>query len=147
VKFDTTRFGTVDVPEGRIITMSQGILGFPEKRRFCIIQHKKDSPFFWYQSVDDPALAFVITNPWLFKSDYQIDLDLATQALGLEKKSDDVPVECYVIVTIPKGSPEQMTANFVAPLVLDPEKCEAVQIVLSEEFYSHRHPLLKKQAA
>jgi len=147
VKFDTTRFGTVDVPEERIITMSRGILGFPEKRRFCIIQHKKDSPFFWYQSVDDPALAFVITNPWLFKSDYQIDLDLAAQALGREKEADDVPVECYVIVTIPKGSPEQMTANFVAPLVLDPEKCEAVQIVLSEEFYSHRHPLLKKKAA
>jgi flagellar assembly factor FliW len=126
--------------------MSRGILGFPEKRRFCIIQHKKDSPFFWYQSVDDPALAFVITNPWLFKSDYQIDLDLAAQALGREK-DDDVPVECYVIVTIPKGSPEKMTANFVAPLVLDPEKCAAVQIVLSEEFYSYRYPLLKKKAA
>jgi flagellar assembly factor FliW len=137
----------VDVPEERIITMSRGVLGFPEKRRFCIIQHKEDSPFFWYQSVDDPALAFVITNPWLFKSDYEIDLDLAAQALGREKESDDVPVECYVIVTIPKGSPEKMTANFIAPLVLDPESRVAVQIVLSEESYSHRYPLLKKKAA
>ena len=147
MKFDTTRFGTVDLPEERIITMSRGILGFPEKRRFCIIQHKQDSPFFWYQSVDDPTLAFVITNPWLFKSDYKIDLDLAAQALGREKDVGDVPVECYVIVTIPKGSPAKMTANFVAPLVLDRGKCEAVQIVLSEESYSHRYPLVKKKAA
>jgi flagellar assembly factor FliW len=147
VKFDTTRFGTIDVPEERMITMSRGVLGFPEKRRFCIIQHKKNTPFFWYQSVDDPALAFVITNPWLFKPDYEVDLDLAAQALGREKNAEDVPVECYVIVTIPKGSPEKMTGNFIAPLVLDPKRREAVQIVLSDDSYSHRYPLVKKKAA
>ena len=147
MKFDTTRFGTIDIPEEKMITMSRGVLGFPEKRRFCIIQHKKDTPFFWYQSVDDPALAFVITNPWLFKPDYEVDLDLVAQALGREKNAEDVPVECYVIVTIPKGSPEKMTGNFIAPLVLDPKRRKAVQIVLSDDSYSHRYPLVKKKTA
>jgi flagellar assembly factor FliW len=146
VKFDTTRFGTVDVPEDRIITMSKGMMGFPENKRFCIIQHKEDSPFFWYQSVDDPALAFVITNPWLFKPDYKVDLDLASQTMGWEDDGKDVPVECYVLVTIPKGSPEKMTANFVGPLIINTKTREGVQIVLSDESYSLKYPLVKKAA-
>ena len=81
MKVETTRFGTVKVPEEKVISMSHGMLGFADKKRFCIIQHKEESPLFWYQSLDDPALAFVITNPWLFKPDYEVDLDAAVQAM------------------------------------------------------------------
>jgi len=147
VKIETTRFGTVDVPEEKVITMSHGMLGFADKRRFCIFQHKEESPFFWYQSLDDPALAFVITNPWLFKPDYQVDLEAAIQVMGWDEEDTKVPLECYVIVTIPKGAPEKMTVNLIGPLLLNPKTCEAVQIVLSDDTYSHKHPLMKKKAA
>jgi flagellar assembly factor FliW len=147
VKIETTRFGTVEVPEDRVITMSQGLLGFPEKKRFCIIQHKKDSPFFWFQSVEEPALAFVITNPWLFKPDYKVDLALVNQNTGWENDDEDVSSECYVLVTIPKGSPEKMTANLIGPVIINNKTREAVQIVLSDESYSHKYPLVNKEAA
>ena len=147
MKFDTTRFGTVDVPENRIITMSQDLLGFPGKRRFCIIQHKEDSPFFWYQSLDDPALAFVITNPWLFKPDYKVDVERVNQTMGWKDDSEDIPAECYVFVTIPRGSPEKMTANLVGPLIINNTTREAVQVILSDETYSYKYPLVEKKAA
>ena len=147
MKIDTTRFGTVEVPEEKIITMSHGLLGFPETRRFCIFQHKEGSPFFWYQSIDDPALAFVIINPWLFKPDYRVDLEAAMHAMGWEGDRNNLPLECYVIVTIPKGEPEKMTANLIGPIILNAETREALQIVLPDETYSHKYPLLKKEAA
>jgi flagellar assembly factor FliW len=147
VKIETTRFGTVDVPEEKVITMPQGLLGFPDKRRFCIFQQKKTSPFLWYQSLDDPALAFAMTNPWLFKPDYQVDLELAIQAMGWDGNVGHAPLECYVIVTIPRGAPDKMTANLVGPVVLNPNNREALQIILANEGYSHKHPLLKKKAA
>ncbi len=147
MKIETTRFGTVDVPAEKIITMSHGLLGFPDKRRFCIFQQKEGSPFFWYQSLDDAALAFVITDPWLFKPDYQVDLELAIRAMAWDGKADQLPLECYVIVTIPRGAPERMTANLMGPVVLNPNTREAVQIVLSNETYSHQYPLLKQEAA
>ena len=75
MKITTTRFGTVQIRENSIIKMPFGMLGFPDKKKFVILQHKDNSPFFWYQSVDDPKLAFVITNPFIFKPDYQIDLE------------------------------------------------------------------------
>ncbi len=147
MKIETTRFGTVDVPEEKVITMSHGMLGFADKRRFCILQHKEGSPFLWYQSLDDPALAFVITNPWLFKPDYQVDLEAAIQGMGWDKEDAKVPLECYVIVTIPKGAPEKMTANLIGPLLLNPKTCEGVQLVLSDDTYPHKYPLMKRRDA
>ncbi|MBE9581011.1 MAG: flagellar assembly protein FliW, partial [Proteobacteria bacterium] len=39
MKVETTRFGTVEVPEEKVIGMSHGMLGFADKKRFCLIQH------------------------------------------------------------------------------------------------------------
>ncbi|MBN1843465.1 MAG: flagellar assembly protein FliW [Deltaproteobacteria bacterium] len=147
MKVETTRFGTVELPEEKLISMSHGMLGFADKKRFCLIQHKEESPFFWYQSLDDPALAFVITNRWLFKPDYEVDLDAAVQAMGWDQQGEKVALECYIIVTIPRGAPEKMTANLIGPMVLNPKTCEAVQIVLYNDSYSHKYPLVKKKAA
>ena len=147
MKIETTRFGTVEVSEEKIISMRHGLLGFQDRKRFCIFQHQEDSPFFWYQSLDDPALAFVITNPWLFKPDYQIDLEAAAvHAMEWDGESKDRSLECYVIVTIPKGQPEKMTANLLGPLVVDVKTCQAVQVVLPDDTYSPRHPLIEKGA-
>jgi len=147
VKCDTTRFGTLDISEDRIIAMPKGFVGFPKKTRFCMIHHKENSPFFWFQSVDDPALAFVITNPWLFKPDYKVDLKVANQIMEWDRQGETVPLECYVVVTIPKGSPEKMTANLIAPVVINTDTCEAVQIVLPDASYSHKYPLVRKEAS
>ncbi|MBW1739635.1 MAG: flagellar assembly protein FliW [Deltaproteobacteria bacterium] len=146
MKIETTRFGIIEILEEKIITMPHGILGFRDKKRFCIIQHKEDSPFYWYQCLDDPALAFVITNPWLFKPDYRVDPTPAIDAMGWEGEPDKLPLECYVIVTIPRGLPEKMTANLIGPIVLNTEKREAVQIVLLNDAYSHKYPLAKQAA-
>jgi len=75
LKIRTTRFGTIDVEEHKIINMPLGMLGFPNKRQFVMFPHKEDSPFFWFQSVDDPALAFVIASPFLVEPDYRLDMD------------------------------------------------------------------------
>ncbi len=110
-----------------------------------MLQEEKTFPFVWYQSLDDPALAVVMIDPWLCKPDYQLDLELAIQAMGWD--GDQVPLECYVIITIPRGAPERMTANLMGPVFLNPNTREAVQVVLSDEAYSLKYPLLKQKAA
>jgi flagellar assembly factor FliW len=142
VKINTTRFGALTLEEKKIIDMPTGMLGFPEKRRFVILTHRDDSPFYWYQSVDDPDLAFVITSPSLFHPDYNVDLTDTLKAMSwdlAEKES----ILLYVVVNIPKGSPEKMTANFIGPILVNPEKCQAVQTVIANSPYSHKVPLMK----
>ncbi len=75
MKVNISRFRTVNIEGEKIINMPLGMLGFPGKKQYVIFQHKENSPFFWYQSVDDPGLAFVITSPYLVMQDYKLDLD------------------------------------------------------------------------
>lgn len=123
--------------------MPFGMLGFPKRKQFVLFKHKEDSPFFWYQSVDDPALAFVITNPFFFMADYQVDTDDILKEMSWNEGSESNNFELYVVVNIPRGSPENMTANFIGPVLINNETHQAVQMVIPNSNYSHKFPLIK----
>lgn len=142
MKINTTRFGTITLEEEKIIHMPAGMLGFPDKRRFVILKHREDSPFFWYQSVDDPDLAFVITSPFLFHPDYDVDLTEALKGMSWEPAIKDT-ILLYVVVNIPRGCPDKMTGNFIGPILVNPEKSQAVQTVIPNSPYTHQVPLMK----
>jgi len=143
LKIETTRFGVMEIEEGKIITMPYGMLGFPQSQRFVLFPHKEGSPFYWFQSADDPTLAFVLTNPFLFLSGYSVDLHETIRRMSWEEPESGTSFELYVVVTIPRGSPEKMTANLLGPVVINNKICQAVQMVFSESPYSHQFPLFQ----
>lgn len=142
MKIKTTRFGTISVEKDKIIDMPFGMLGFPDKKKFIILQHQENSPFFWYQSVDDPTLAFVITNPFLFKPDYEINLEGALKEMSWNGDGKNDNLELYIVVNIPKGLPHKMTGNLIGPILINNKVHQAVQIVISDSPYTHKFPLL-----
>ena len=142
MKIETTRFGTITITEDKIITMPLGMLGFPDQKRFVILQHKENSPFFWYQSVDDPSLAFVITNPFNFKPDYKIDLEHALKEMSWNGEGHNSHLELYVVVNIPQGAPQKMTGNLIGPVLINNKVRRAVQLVIADSSYTHKFPLL-----
>ena len=142
MKIKTTRFGTFTLVEDNIFTMPFGMLGFSDKKLFIILQHKENSPFYWYQSVDDPSLAFVITSPFLFMPDYEVDIEDILTEMTLDEKPEKSVLELYVVVNIPKGSPEKMTANLIGPILLNNKTHQAWQVVISNSPYTHNFPLI-----
>jgi len=140
MKIKTTRFGTINTTKDKIIHMPFGMLGFPENKRFIIFRHNENSPFFWYQSVDDPMLAFVITSPFIFLPDYEVDAEEAAKEMSWDDISDN-DIELYVVANIPKGKPEEMTANLIGPILINAKNRQAVQMVISNSDYSHKFPL------
>ena len=145
MKIETTRFGMIDVAEDLIINMPSGMLGFPDQKRFVVLRHKENSPFFWYQAVDDPALAFVITNPFLFKPDYQVDLKHTLKDMSWNGDGNNGHLELYIVVNIPKGSPDAMTGNLIGPILINNKIRQAVQVIVADSPYSHKFPLLGEQ--
>jgi flagellar assembly factor FliW len=142
----TSRFGEIEIDEGAIVSMPEGMLGFGEIRQYALIQHQEGSPFLWYQSVDEPNLAFLVLDPFTFFPDYQVllskeDIDiLQSESLG--------ELSVFVVVVIP-DNPEHMTANLRGPIVINAEKRIARQIVLTDERYSPHEPIIeaiKRQA-
>ena len=142
MKIETTRFGTISIKKEKIINMPFGMLGFPDNKQFIILQHRENPPFFWYQSVDDPALAFVITSPFLFKPDYDVDLDDTLKEMSWNGEEKNNHLELYIVVNIPKGSPQKMTGNLIGPILINGKVRQAVQVIISNSPYNHKFPLL-----
>src|SRR3972149_1769091 len=82
----------------------------------------------------------VITDPLLFYPDYNPGIE--EKDLKELKISDSSDYGTIVLVTIPHGEPEKMTANLQGPIVLNLKTRDARQIVLLDEEYSTRYPLL-----
>jgi len=140
LKIQTTRFGEVEVEDQSIILVQGGIIGFARYERYMIIEHKSESPFFWLQAVDSPDLAFVIVDPCLFMPDY--NLTLSEPILADLKAQESQEVAVHVLVTIPHGRPQEMTANLLGPLVINTQAKLARQIIVDDERYSYRHPII-----
>lgn len=134
----TTRFGVVQIAEDRVITFPKGLLGFSHCKRYCLLEPGDDACFFWLQSLEEPGLAFVVTDPSLFVPDYSVPIrpeQMADMQLG---KLDDAQV--FVIVNKVE---QQLTGNLQGPLVVNTITREGEQMVLAEKRWTTRHPLLR----
>ncbi|MEE2718305.1 MAG: flagellar assembly protein FliW, partial [Planctomycetota bacterium] len=92
----TTRFGTVEVDDDRVLEFASGLLGFSSYTRFVLLQPDEDGVFFWLQSVEAPELAFVITDPQIWVPEYEaIIRKEQMETLSLERLED---AQVFVIV-------------------------------------------------
>jgi len=136
----TKNFGDIMVREDQIITFSPGLLGFSELHRYVLIEHGQESPFLWLQSLDKPDLAFVVMDPVFVLPDYQVGPINGIQKELEVKSLQDLKV--LVILTIPPGRPQDMTANLMGPLLINVVNRRGKQLVLESSPYSHKHRVL-----
>jgi len=139
----TSRFGTVEVDEDKMIRFPEGLLGFPQQKEYVLLDHKPGSPFHWLQAVDVPELAFIMTDPFLFKRDYLRDLSSEEEAHFASEPEEEIAV--FALVTIPPGQAEKATINLLGPLVIDLKSRNGRQVILANTRYTHRHPLFPQQ--
>ncbi len=117
------------------------MIGFPDERRFILLRHSEESPFFWLQSIDNGSLAFVVTDPLWFQPDYDIEI-APEEAEQLDLKGLSEGIQTLVVVNIhPLNGATEITANLLGPIVINLHKRLAKQIVLYRSSYSHRYPI------
>jgi flagellar assembly factor FliW len=143
LEIETTRFGFLHVREDQVIDVPSGILGFPEDKRYLLFNHQEGSPFWWFQSLDHGALAFVLIDPFLMMPDYELEMSTEdTAMLQLEKGEEGLKeIQPMAIVSISRGEPKVITANLLGPVVINLDKRVARQVVLDRHDYSHRFPV------
>lgn len=139
MKIFTTRFAEIEISEETIISFPNGVLGFPESTNYVLINTDDNSPLKWLQSIDDPALAFVVTNPNLFKPDYVIDAYRKDLKDINVQEAEDVLI--LVIVTVP-NDPAKMTANLKGPILINTQNRMAKQLVIDNNEYEIKFRLI-----
>lgn len=143
-KVSTSRFGEIEVDEKKIVHFKDGIPAFEDEREFIILPYEEDSPYYFMQSVNSPDLAFLLTIPFLFFPEYSFEIDDATMS-ELEITNHE-NVFYYSMITIPNGSIRYMTANLLAPIVLNSDNMQAKQVVLEKSNYTTKHRLFPEPA-
>lgn len=138
MKFSSTRFGLLEVPDDSILTFPSGILGFPDWSRYVILDHGNDAMFKWLHCVEESSLAFVILDPSLFHANYQVEIP--AEVLAEVKGTAADALTLAVILTIPSEDPGRITANLRGPLLMNPRTRLCKQMVLSDE-YPTRYPI------
>jgi len=132
---ESPRFGTLEGETGDLIQFD-GLPGFAGLRRFVVLQHDRDSPFGWLQSVDRPELAFPVTDPRSFFPDYRPALRSALLSAVAAEPTDEL--DWLAIATVAEGS---VSLNLAAPLLINPARRRGVQAILEEGQWSTREPL------
>lgn len=142
MRIDTTRFGEIEVEKDKLIEFPNGILGFPELKRYALLENNSDLPFGWLQAVDDKDTAFVVMDPLPIKPDYRLSIK--------EKEITDIDIMdeselcVLVILTIPSRDSQGITANLQGPLVINLANRKGKQVVLPDSGYTCKYPIFQE---
>ncbi len=136
----TGKLGTVQVPEDRLITFCQGLLGLGAYYQFVLLAPPETAPFLLLQSVEHPELALPLVAPSSLVPDFHFNR-LAPTLAALQAKTPE-ELQVFVTLTVPPGQPEAATANLVSPILINQERRLGKQIVMDNPQYSHQHRLL-----
>lgn len=124
IEIETERFGVVDADPAELVELP-GLPGFPRARRFVIRGHDRGTAFAWMLCADEPALAFVIANPWELVPEYAPSLSpRVLRALEVESADD------LQLVAIASFSHDGATLNLAAPLAINPRTRRGMQVIL-----------------
>jgi flagellar assembly factor FliW len=140
----TERWGRLEIDEDEIIHFQRGIPGFDHLRKFAIFNSDDLSPFQWLISLEELDFGFVIIPPHVFCPDYQPKL-FETDLIELDVDPSD-KLALFVIVTL-GSNPTKATANLQGPLLMNLNKKTGKQIVVVDEKYSTKYPILNKDDA
>lgn len=143
MRIATKAFGEVEIDERQLVTFPVGIPGFVKFTRWALLDASR-KPFYWLQSVELPELAFALIDPFLFRSDYSLDLpDELLADIGVTSPDDAL---VFAIVTVPvDGSP--ITANLLGPIVISRSKRVGMQAILLDSRWQVKHDIMAELAA
>ncbi len=138
------RFGSLEIPDHKVIIMERPILGFEHLTEFCLIEREELAPLLWLQSLEDAMIAFPVVNPVLFYPDYRIEVN--PNEIAELRVTRPESIETYVIMTL-SDKPDQVSVNLQGPVLINTENNLAKQLVLVNSEYHVRHLPLEDDKA
>lgn len=138
---NTKLFGEITVDEEKIIHFENGIIGFADLKNFLMIHDEEKegkSEIKWLQSIEEPAFALTVIEPFVVKKDYNPTVnDEYLKPLG-EFVAEDMAV--VVTMTVPSDI-EKMSVNLKAPIIINVNTRKACQIIVENEEYRVKFPI------
>ncbi len=133
MKVQTRLFGKISVGDDKIVTLPQGIIGFPDLKKFTLIydKEKEDSGSIkWFQSLDEPQFALPVMSPYTVVPDY--NPTVSAELLSPLGEFTEENVYMLVTVKVPHDIKE-MTINLKAPIIINMDTLLGGQIIVEDD--------------
>ncbi len=130
------------IPGESIIHFPEGIPGLEDCKRFVILEPNGLAPLLLLHTAEGEALSLPVLPVQVVEANYQLKLPAVDRALlGLAGEAVvGGNVVCLAVLVLPVGGGPP-TCNLMAPIVINPAKLLAKQIVQVESEYSTAYPL------
>jgi flagellar assembly factor FliW len=131
----TGQFGELDYEEESTFLFPRGLPGFEHCRRFVLLNEPSLEPLVHMQSLEIPDLCFLALPVQTIDHTYETEITPEDQqALGGTAMTLDLAL-------LSVASEGHLTANLLAPIVINLADRIAVQAVRSDLKYSHQQPV------
>lgn len=122
------------------VTLKKGILGFENLREYEILNIENNDTLKELNSTEEDCIGFIVVSPFEVIKEYEVVLSQdIIEKLEVESPNDII---LFNIITLGRIL-EESTVNLKAPIVINIKNNYGMQVILEEEKYSIRHPLLR----
>lgn len=140
MEINTTRFGNINIKKESIISIPNGLIGFENEKEFILIPSQKNQLLGWLQSTKNPSIAFVVANPYDFYNNYEFNMENEDVDDLLISEVNEV---CVLTIIVVPQKIEEITANLLAPIVINTKNKQGKQIILKSNKYQTKHYIIK----
>jgi flagellar assembly factor FliW len=116
-------------PEIPAIELVHPMPGFPDLRRFALVQLDEDGLLCQLRSLEDPDLRFLVVPPVPFFPDYAPEV---SDEVVADLEIDSVDDVIVLLVLNAGGTLADTTANLLAPVVVNTATRRASQVILDD---------------
>ncbi len=139
MKANTRLFGEVDIPEEKIVTFENGVLGFEDCKKFTIIYDAdkgESTAISWLQCMDNPDVAFPVISPFFVMDDY--DPIVESEMIESLGEVNEENLIMFALMNI-KSDIKQLTANMKAPVIINAETLKGAQVIVENDDYEIKY--------
>jgi flagellar assembly factor FliW len=135
---DSPVLGPLTLDPAELYTFPTGLVGFERYHSYALVDSGRPG-MWWLQSTEEPALVFLLADPFRHVAGYGVDVADADLAHLGPASADQLLV--LAVVTLPRPDAPAATANLRAPVVLNVATRRGRQVVLTDERYSVATPI------
>ncbi len=141
MEYTSILFGKINVDEDKILEFPNGILGYPEYKKFTLMFDKDKGDangMNFLVSLDEPAFMLPVVVAIMVRPGYSPIFTEDIQSVIGELTEENAL--CLVTMTIPSNI-TAMSVNLNAPIVINSETRKGIQSIVENKDYEIRYPI------
>ena len=139
----TRYFGSIEYGVDDVIQVPLGLASFEDESQFLLLEPPSSAPLVFLQSLRLPSLCFLALPMQGIDPNYKLHIT-REDLEALELQTNRQPrigeeIRCFAVIVVAENGP--ITANLLAPVIINPANRRGVQAIRIDSIYSHQHIL------